>query len=1160
MADPVSIVKSNPLLPAEDYVALRKQGIQVIEKVGSNSWTNYNYSDPGITLLEALSYAITDLAYRTGFEIKDLLAPENLTNDTWKEIFYTARQILHNAPLTLSDYRKLIIDVDGVRNAWLTPSKEYEVPVWIDYNAYQWIQETDCSCDQKKQKLCLGSLGLDPDDPTVYAKLWDAKKADLKKQLAEIETKIAALNKEIEKAREIIKSGDNSEDAKKNLEIAIGNKNDYEILIKDQHDHLIGELHLVSRTPLPAKIVEFEGLYNVMVEYEENITDDDERESVRQVIIERLASHRNLCEDFLSVNAVEYELFGIGASFILEEYADSDSVVAEAFFLIYKYFTPSVPFYSIEQMLEKGYEADQIFEGPALKHGFIEQNELDETDFFRDIHLSDLIDQIADIQGLKAITFLHLPFHGFNKDTSHLYFTRWIEFLKQERKIARIEPTLSQVICCKEHDYITYYTGGAYDRRPDRMLKLFRDLKTLEQKYKLAGIPLDLPVPTGEYMNLEDYYPVMYSLPVCYGISERAGLPANADEKRKVQALQLKGYLLFFEQILSGYLVQLNHLKELFTFDDSVKHTYYTRALTEIADLKYLLIDHANHGADHFDKILEDFSGVLQYLVEPPALFYERRNEFLDHMLARFGEDLHEYEALSRWLTPVKVEERLIRDKINMLKDGEYYRISSNRGLGYNYAYSQYWDFANVSGTERRVSRLLGFDSVLQRNLAPDFLTFEPLMEMDDKTHTMVQKTNKKGDLLNIVKFLDPGNSQNVWLTSIEVKDGCCTEVLMGQILTHADNRIYFRFREELKPKARKNMGNLGTFWYELYDDTNPDTAVLLATSERFDTAAKKEKAFEELQAAMQQVNNNEGLHLVEHILLRPKLDIEQDELDNPINVKLLDICLDACDRGIGLGEGIEIPYYKIKITRIPPEKCYDNLPWVLNYLKNKKGSKIIDYPFLFQQVFTDTTAPAEMKFRTYELLTQRIRDLREFGSERINYEIVNNGGNAATLKYGFIIHHGEHGTILAQSLYEYSLKDPNAKKGAADDIEDAILSLMRYFAFQYDLYCAEDPCDNNEDPYSFRTTVVLPCWPGRFRDPSFRLLVEKTIQTESPAHVLTRVMWLDVLEMKRFETAFRQWLQEMAATEMPDYENTNPLVDVLNTLKPCGSCEDECG
>src|SRR6185436_84253 len=130
-------------------------------------------------------------------------------------------------------------------------------------------------------------------------------------------------------------------------------------------------------------------------------------------------------------------------------------------------------------------------------------------------------------------------------------------------------------------------------------LKMFNDLKKRERQHKLEGHEKDFKVPAGEYMELQDYYPVTYSLPMCYGVSERAGLPLDASDKRKIQAKQLEGYMLFFEQILADYLVQLDHLRDLFSFDTQHK-TYFTRAVTEIGDLKSLIIDHANHGDDHY--------------------------------------------------------------------------------------------------------------------------------------------------------------------------------------------------------------------------------------------------------------------------------------------------------------------------------------------------------------------------------------------------------------------------------------------------------------------------------------------------------------------------------------------------------------------------------
>jgi hypothetical protein len=118
---------------------------------------------------------------------------------------------------------------------------------------------------------------------------------------------------------------------------------------------------------------------------------------------------------------------------------------------------------------------------------------------------------------------------------------------------------------------------------------------------------------------------------------------------------------------------------------------------------------------------------------------------------------------------------------------------------------------------------------------------------------------------------------------------------------------------------------------------------------------------------------------------------------------------------------------------------------------------------------------------------------------------------------------------------------------------------LIKYLSFQLDLYCEENPCDHNEDPYSFRTTIILPCWVSRFRDKTFQHLVEKTIQNETPAHIQPNIRWVGIQEMRAFEEVYYQWLSENMSVYIPDYEKVNPLVEKLNNLKECGCCEDEC-
>ncbi|QHS63693.1 hypothetical protein [Chitinophaga agri] len=106
-----------------DFATLRKLGIQHIAELSGKIWTDHNLHDPGITILEALCYVLTDLDYRTKLDFKDLIAaPAGAVEDN----FYTAAQILGNNPLTIADIRRMLIDIKGVRNAWLAPINEGE--------------------------------------------------------------------------------------------------------------------------------------------------------------------------------------------------------------------------------------------------------------------------------------------------------------------------------------------------------------------------------------------------------------------------------------------------------------------------------------------------------------------------------------------------------------------------------------------------------------------------------------------------------------------------------------------------------------------------------------------------------------------------------------------------------------------------------------------------------------------------------------------------------------------------------------------------------------------------------------------------------------------------------------------------------------------------
>src|SRR5215218_2950872 len=109
-----------------DFAFLRSEGIRHLEQKGSRLWTDYNLHDPGITILEVLCYAITDLGYRTNFAIEDIIAePGN-----GQKQFFGPLKILPCNPVTPNDFRKILIDIKGIKNAWLFKTVTPEVRLY----------------------------------------------------------------------------------------------------------------------------------------------------------------------------------------------------------------------------------------------------------------------------------------------------------------------------------------------------------------------------------------------------------------------------------------------------------------------------------------------------------------------------------------------------------------------------------------------------------------------------------------------------------------------------------------------------------------------------------------------------------------------------------------------------------------------------------------------------------------------------------------------------------------------------------------------------------------------------------------------------------------------------------------------------------------------
>ncbi|HZX26327.1 MAG TPA: hypothetical protein VFF16_04620 [Telluria sp.] len=113
--------------PSLDYDHLLKMGLAACQQLSGDTWTDYNEHDPGVTILEQLCYALTDLGYRCHFPMADLLAlPQDGAGERATTLF-AAPDILSCNAITQRDYRKLIIDQalaqdwPNFKNVWLEP-------------------------------------------------------------------------------------------------------------------------------------------------------------------------------------------------------------------------------------------------------------------------------------------------------------------------------------------------------------------------------------------------------------------------------------------------------------------------------------------------------------------------------------------------------------------------------------------------------------------------------------------------------------------------------------------------------------------------------------------------------------------------------------------------------------------------------------------------------------------------------------------------------------------------------------------------------------------------------------------------------------------------------------------------------------------------------
>ncbi len=448
-----TIPRKVELAPALDYAVLRAEGLAHVQRLAKLVWTDHNLHDPGITTLEILAYALTDLAYRASFDARDLLTgPDGRLDPPRLSGLAPGHEVLTTGPRTIADYRRLLLRIQGVRNAWLDPMNDpqdpqryrrSEVPIYADCSAGGLSFAEKGTTGHANHPVRLSGLynvrvELEAHDllgsMNETALTYQVRRGALKGAVFSFDSSDPAfLNGENPAHRLVsIDSVDVSAvpqgfSVRASLTLDTGQAETSVTLEK-------GLLRVIEDRPRfdrDALDVTASGVQAVL----EGTAPDDpiplwlEKQRRRGETLEALRcvlhAHRGLCEDFLSIDTVSTLRIGVCADIEIKPEADLEQVQARVFHEIEKYLSPPIRYHTLEEMLAQGLQPDQIFNGPFVdfgltcngapvftKPGFITDADLAASELRREVRTSDIVNLVVDIDGVEAIRDVQLRAYG----------------------------------------------------------------------------------------------------------------------------------------------------------------------------------------------------------------------------------------------------------------------------------------------------------------------------------------------------------------------------------------------------------------------------------------------------------------------------------------------------------------------------------------------------------------------------------------------------------------------------------------------------------------------------------------------------------------------------------------------------------------------------
>ncbi|MFK7969496.1 MAG: hypothetical protein AB8F95_03970 [Bacteroidia bacterium] len=731
-----------PQAPSKDYELLRTEGIRQIQELASETWTDHNTHDPGITMLEALAYAITDVGNRVDQPIENILSSGPALADQFPD----PASVMSVRPWTVDDMRKQLIDLVQVRNAWIQPVENaaptfyFNPPpanpsfpplapfhqlmspgelvqikglneVLLEFETPGDLQEESMYVDINASVIRLENVAISYADTEGVIQneslivecsfpYWD-------------EERVAAWQQPL--ANIVLSDPDGAPNLALRPLPATLSGNDYLLRVAVAYDgggpDEISVLIKISN-PLEASGPQRDAAEIAILQQLEDVALWQRYNRMVQAAHEALFSAQNTCnsnrnlgEDIYRYRAVRIQEIAIDAQIEMVSGTVAEEVLGTVFWEISQFLDRPPVFRPFSQAYDEGVSGEQMLEGPRMESGWLDQDRLQLNDQHQSrsaLYVSDFgaillqpigLDPTDRIQAIRGLSLAN--------------FVRNRLVTSQARDCLRlINPGVFQPRFSITKSNITVYRDG---QRVEVDMAAVVDIVEnyrLESEIQTQFGFAEIPLPQGNEVDLKGYLPVGEDLPLVYGLGQ-AGLSANADAKRHAQRNQLQAYLLPFEQIIANSLAQLGNIPAVFSPEAGDIPTYFNQNLYHIPSTQNILAGAETDWEAFQNDPDNPYQQALNAAGESEAVQLERRHKMLDHLLARQGENMLAYSLqainiATQGLTGEEAQRAKETVRVRLRDEKAAFlaalpKLQAMRGLGFDCGFTNRLDVISVA-------------------------------------------------------------------------------------------------------------------------------------------------------------------------------------------------------------------------------------------------------------------------------------------------------------------------------------------------------------------------------------------------------------------------------------------------------------------------------